>query len=456
MSTAELTSNRDRKQQTKEELTAFQEDVKRWLAHRRDQDKPRQQHWSQLNAVESCLLGAADHLARQLADSAREDAPAGELYAMCRRFDLRVCWLQRLWHYFRQRLDQRDDPALRPLLDAADDVVWSCYRPAVTIAGDAAPELRRGAPPLPFIDHEFSPAATPADWVPEALKREGGFLLNYLRALPFPVVHLPATTLRSPWMLVLVGHEVGHHVQLELGLDEVFQGRIEGAVRTAGGDGAAWARWSREIFADAYSVFTMGSEAVRAMAELSRDVPAKMARRHEPEEDDKYPPPAVRLALLAALAERLGLPDTGALDGWRPADCARNYPECKADLDMVSVVVEVCCEPLPLPGAQGAFSLRDLCGFDAAVFPADGQLPFIAPGLPSARIATSAAMTRWARAAEAGGQRPFVALRRELFGQIHQGRAPGLRAPSDAPPAGRDERLGELLMNAKLEELTPT
>jgi hypothetical protein len=34
-----------------------------------------------------------------------------------------------VWDYFREKLDQRDDANLKPTLEAADEVLWSCYHP---------------------------------------------------------------------------------------------------------------------------------------------------------------------------------------------------------------------------------------------------------------------------------------------------------------------------------------
>jgi hypothetical protein len=125
---------------------------------------------------------------------------------------------------------------------------------------------------------------------------------------------------------------------------------LEQAIRDANGsvdDARAWGRWAPEIFADWYSLVTMGQWAVWVMAQFEiQDNPSMLKRRTS----DGYPSPLARLALLAALAERYGLAGTGILQllGLDPLQMAASSAETKRDVEVfVPVVVDTIIKPLP-------------------------------------------------------------------------------------------------------------
>jgi len=259
-----ITANRARREQTASELGRLEREVAAWVDHRRVEDE-QQQYWTQLGAVETLVSGAATALATGI-DDLDLSLPREQLYGECRLYDLRVVWLRRVWEFFSEKFDQRDDPALGPVLRAADEVVWSCFREVFRRAERDFPTAP-GPAPLPFVDARYSPEAFPADLVPGDLKSDVdlGFLADHLRRLPIPVVRVQPACVTSPWWLVFLAHEVGHHVQYGLldgmQLVERFRSRIEQAVLDARGDeadAARWGRWSRELFADAFSVVAVG------------------------------------------------------------------------------------------------------------------------------------------------------------------------------------------------------
>ena len=70
---------------------------------------------------------------------------------------------------------------------------------------------------LPYIEPEYSPMAIPRDDPPPDLAPEADSVLAaFLGKLPVPLISLPPLCVTDPWWLILVAHEVGHHLQFDL------------------------------------------------------------------------------------------------------------------------------------------------------------------------------------------------------------------------------------------------
>lgn len=358
----------------------------------------RNQHRTQLGAVGAVLDRVLDQLSRERTNL--EDASAGVTYENCDRFDRRLIWLERLWRFFRQRFDQRDNSEFSGVLRAADELVWSCYSRPIEKA--TALGLRQGpAPaPVPFVEARYSPEAFPIELVPPDLRDEGeavSLLRDHLNKMPIPVVRLAPSCIPAPWFLVYLAHETGHHLQYDLLPDRKlvtgFRKTIEAAIKTqTGSDDEArkWGRWSKEIFADMFSVLTMGSWAVWAMVELD----FKPAPDLDEDRDD-YPSPAMRLALLADACDRIA-------EGTDGRDALRGL--LAPDPDPVrSAVLDAVLGPLPELNGRSlkGLSIPDPPGFKRGVAtwreillnPANGQQPL--PGLENAPILTGGALAAW-------------------------------------------------------------
>ncbi|HTV03388.1 MAG TPA: hypothetical protein VMF13_22750 [Luteitalea sp.] len=275
----------------KRELTA-------WRVHRAAGD-PDGQHRSQLEGCVTLIDGALDELHAPIAALTTADPRLAE---HCRTHDRRLVWLRRVWQFFRDRFDQRDDAGLAPTLGAADEVVWSCHRAAF-----ATPALgmvaSSGPPPLPYVEPQLTPEVFPHGLVPGDLRRDvdATFLRTWLQALPFAIVRLPASCVTAPWWLVHLGHEVGHVIDHQcLG----YQARVAIVDDLALDEPSAdeWRRWSVETFADAYAILTFGGWALWALARAeARDDAAMLTPR------DAYPSPAVRLLVMAHACQTLGV-----------------------------------------------------------------------------------------------------------------------------------------------------
>jgi hypothetical protein len=438
-------------EQTEEELHRIKQQVTAWLAHRRQRD-PQGYHQTQLATIESVLLGALKRLTEKLNEvqAALPQLEVEAVYDQCRDFDQSILWVNRLWSFFRDKFDQRDEPQYAgPLLKAADEMIWSCFWQVF--------ETKQLTPqhpaPLCYIEPEYSPAAIVSDQpMPHGLRLEADidFLDEFLATLPLPVLRLPPWCVQSPWWLVFIAHEVGHHIQHELDLVEPFQQGLQQAAQKAGATPAAsktWGDWGEEIFADMFSLLMAGQWALWAMAEVELSAPAAMTAPKP-----RYPAAVVRLALMREIAMHLKLDTTAALRGLDLDAIAQGNATTAQDFALAKTLaaaafagLEDCCgKP------------SDFCGFDQATFQAGGTIENWAnllrsspppPGeknLASARNIVSGAVAAWAEVSAFSDRRVRTAEKKQLVEntlQVLQESGPeGTRA--DAQPDGKRPEKG--------------
>jgi hypothetical protein len=284
-----------RRSQTLAELDRLRDDLCVWIDRRKRCD-PRGQYSSQLIAIKKEIGDAIEALREAVAAASRGTA-TGEMFRRMAADDRRIIWVRSAWDYFRQKFDQRDDPTLQPVLRAADEVVWSCYKPFFGSSAKLPPA------PLCCIDPSYAPTSVRPDQAAHQFERtseiDEGPLASYLKALPIPILRLPPGVASSPWTLALIGHETGHFIQRMMeDAAEFFDwmsSQVEAAVERAGGgeaDKSAWRRCTEEIFADWYFVLTMGQWAVWAIAPWTVGPDDVMLKRQR-----FYPSPVARLRL---------------------------------------------------------------------------------------------------------------------------------------------------------------
>jgi hypothetical protein len=468
--------NRVRLEETRRQYEGLRATIGEWIGERRRKDRFGQ-YSTQLQALEKILLAALERLESRL-DDVSPAGSSGVVYTACRKAEIFLLWILRLWTYFRDKFDQRDDSRLGRVLAAADEVVWSCYAGAFRNAEDARVEVERGAAPLPYVTPHYSPQALLRVGPPAELQHE--FLAEYLNALPIPLVSLPSTCVDAPWWLVYLGHEVGHHVQFELLPDgqlvRDFRERLGTAVRDAPEprgeeeDARRWEAWGREIFADAFSVLGLGHWATWSMGELVMAEDASMLS-HCP----TYPSPLVRLALMDGISEKLGGKKSGALGGLElraraPAAAEDETLRRRASRDMTfvpKVVRSAVGEPL-----LGSLTFPQLVGFRADDFAERGRTdlwrdvllgkadPYPEKTLEAPRLVVSGAVAAWARVSAMDDPERRARERRTLERNIPEilveNREEGTRS---APPVPSDrsaelgDRLVEVLLGARPEDL---
>jgi hypothetical protein len=235
-------------------------------------------------------------LADNLAAVPLEDT--GATYDACRVVEQGIAIVRRLFDWYRVRYDQRDDPDLCNVLHAADRVVYSCWAPAFA----DLPELPPG--PLPYVDARFDAMATVRETVPvDLMAPADSIVADFVKVMPVPTIALPHAVRHAAWWLAVIAHETGHHVEFDAG--PALRDQRNATVAAVVTD-PRWLKWSNEAFADVYSSLALGPAAAWTVDELVHTTPAK---RLVPTE--RYPPPAVRLALLAHAGR-----DSAPEDAW--------------------------------------------------------------------------------------------------------------------------------------------
>ncbi|MGH7574944.1 MAG: hypothetical protein ACREM1_07425 [Longimicrobiales bacterium] len=401
-----------RRERTRLELERLKRRIASWYEHRRAADTEPAgryigRHHTQLETLKSVLTAAADAFEADL-DTA-PDEPEGALHDRCREVDRAIVWLERFWTFYREKFDQRDDDRLRPALRAADEVVWSCYHEVMQRARQRDATVVSRPAPLAFIAPEHSPAALDSDarprgdlTLPGDYERWSDDLRELVRTLPLPLLRLPPWCVESPWWLVFIAHEVGHHLMADLELKDEVSSGVSSAVGKLRifkqADVNRWQRWSQEIFADAVSVMLLGEWAVRATAEVEWSTAERMV---VPKLD--YPAPLVRLELMAQLASRLGLDGAAGLGVFAPDAVAAAHPSVGRHREAVPPVVEY----LATQRLRGIGTLAELCGFDQDVLSQDvaywssgltqEKLPSPRAALGTARRVAAASFAVWAK-----------------------------------------------------------
>ena len=309
------------------------------------------------------------------------------------------------------------------LLLAADEVVWSCYRPALERAGD-----KKLLPaPLAYVEAQWSPSAYERDKKlvgglarPEDVK-SAQFVAGFVAKLPVPLLALPPWCLEAPWWLVYIGHEVGHHVLHDLELDDDFAEEVKKAAEYHSGlldakEVRIWTNCAEEIFADLYSVLTMGPWAIWALLEAiwCRD---DLMAKWQPKLG--YPSPAIRLALMMETASALRLDTVGMLRGVDIDALAGAAATDKGDQAVVKTIVALALPWLATRLGVGPDGLNGRFVANARVFRRDDtgtierwatsllndpdRTPF-QPELETARQVTCGGVCAWARSPPADGR----------------------------------------------------
>ena len=441
-----------RREQTSGELRRLRDEIGKWSARRTRADAVRQ-HVTQLTSLETTLSEALTRIGT-LAD----DHGAGDLrgsYDYFRELDRQVTLVRRVWRWFADKYDQRDVASTVRVLRAADEVVWSVHAQAHR-AGGATP---LPPAPLPFIDEIDTPEAIPRDEPARELRPDkfDDVLAAALARLPIPVIALPAVALAEPWRLILIGHEVGHHLQYDLAENRQLIATVGIAVQDAAGGGDTGRRfraWSQELFADLVGLAATGPGLITGLLTYELGADAHVLARGR----GRYPAPAVRFALLAEMCQILRLRPGADLAGvdvaaWttgRDNDpLAAQRTAAREDIALVAKVARTLVE-LDLDG-RGTVS--ELLALDPAAFGPQGTVAHVAEslregngadqaGLDVVRQLTAAAITAWRKVQGVTDDDQREKQKEQLAARIVErlvaSREPGTRA-AEAVSAGRPD-----------------
>ena len=409
-------------------------EVEGWMsAHRADQRFARfSGHFTALSGIFARMLDAIEN---DVTGIDRHGA-SGEVYEKCRHAELQLSLVRRTYEWYADKYDQRMNDAAASVLRAADEVVRSCWVEAFAGSGRQPP-----TGPLVYLDPRFDAVATPRISVPTDLRAsQDAVISEFVRELPIPTIALPATSAAEPWWIVLAAHETGHHVQYDLFNDLADQTRSElfkAASQPPRGNpdsAALWAAWALEVFADTFAVLTVGPAAAWAVDELQHGAPTRMVTFPSP--GQRYPPPAVRTALLGEVARVAGADDPGPgaadvaqwLDTVEAPEVGRAAIDAVAEQVGLTPVVARAMVGLPVSGVP----LREVCGWVSRPFGQEG----------SAARWTQALLTA---APVVGGREERAAARYGIAGGVAAYRL--LTQPTGETRTRDDERLQRLRTN---------
>lgn len=282
---------------SRSELELQTQEIAFWVEACLDADKLQQYH-TQLKALKAMFEQATVEL-RSMLGRLKNLRQLSDVYVECQKLDKRLVWFRKLWLYYKTKFDQRRHELLKDSLLAADEMVWSCYAEALNNAGK-----KLGTIPLCYFEPLYTPYAIPRIDPPCDFRNiDSPVLRETIKKMPIPVIALPMVCARSPHWLVYIAHEVGHHIQYDLGLVDVFKNTVMQEVRTQGADedeSKQWGRWAQEIFADLYSLCCIGPAAPSSISELVFSTEDEMLRMQT-----RYPPALARVTLLQAATNEL-------------------------------------------------------------------------------------------------------------------------------------------------------
>lgn len=260
-------------------------------------------HFSQLRAIEVLVNTFVDEQRTMIVGL----DPSGEVEAFnvnCLNLVRSVIRTQKVWDFFRDKLDLRHSPSHKEPLWVADTVAWDCHRPvldrAVQFGIIDGAELRE--PPLVYCTAEYSPAT----WVRGSRPNDGRAYDLGEALLPIPVIEIPWDHLGSAWEYLALHHEVGHDIEADLKLRPVLRNSLQETLSKAGVGLSRlkiWLKWTGEIFADLCGLRLAGPAFTDALMHLLL-LPAGNVKTFD--EDDPHPTPYVRVLMNAAYIRSLG------------------------------------------------------------------------------------------------------------------------------------------------------
>jgi hypothetical protein len=278
-------------------LAGLDAEFEQWLADA-EAGKRLRKHRTQLCRLTEQLRGLAARTAAELAAV----APDGDdVLRDCRRLQLRILEVHRLWDFFRTKLNLRYVEWFNPFLETVDEFAWACYKPLARGGGREAP--------LVYLNGEFSPFTHLRDEVFAVEDVDGALdttdFLQIVNRLPIPLIGLPWYQVAHLPDALAIAHEVGHAAER----DFTLTGTTEAHLQSVGAQlprarRQAWFTWLPEVFADLYGVLSAGPAFVSALADLLAVSPQRVAEETAPDAPVRTHPPASLRVLVTTKALR--------------------------------------------------------------------------------------------------------------------------------------------------------
>lgn len=216
-----------------------------------------------------------------------------------------IALTQGVWDFFRDKLELRFNPHFKERIAVADTIAWNCYMPVLEKAAEAGLVQKNTLrePPLTYLAATLFAGTLQRGRQPHV----GDTFFLREEALPIPVIELPWDNLENLWELLSIPHEVGHDLDVDLGLGKKLGDGLDAALSEAGLDDPEvdrWRTWRPEVLADFVALQLVGPPYAEYLLGLllSED---KRALEGALELDPKHPPPFARIRLCAEYIESL-------------------------------------------------------------------------------------------------------------------------------------------------------
>lgn len=290
-----------RKEELRRRVVTLPKEIDDWkkrVTHELDMDI----HFSQIQAIEILMSGIVQKQSALLA-GLQPDGDAEVFSVQALNLILEVIRAQKIWDFFRDKLELRFSPNFKEPLWIADTVAWDCYRPVMEMASDKGilPKSQFREPPLTYLTAEFSPAT----WVRASRPNDGRDYELGTATLPIPAIELPWDHVANTWEFLSIHHEVGHDLEADLQLRPTLMLSLQTVLGNAGVPPnriKIWQAWGGEVFADLVGLQLAGPAFAEALMNLLL-LPVQMVTAYSTE--DPHPTHYPRILLNAAYMRTL-------------------------------------------------------------------------------------------------------------------------------------------------------
>ena len=324
-------------------------------------------HQSQIARLYDLFSGIVRKLKSELDDHIRLIGP--DSFDSPKELSLKILQGHALWAYFRNKFLLRRSPNLRKYLSAADEFAWACFKPlsvaSQQVTGDAGASK---VPPLIYLGQDLSPFVYPRDWsLSSEIKNVNDQVFrSVIEKAPVSLVSLPYyQTAHLPETMVLA-HEMGHVVEMDLGLsttlDESLEAIPDATIPQQRKE--VWKRCRIEAFADVFGATAGGVAFCHALANFLAKSRDKIVNEDFGKKS-KYEYPTCFLRVLLALEVLRGkdgkLPPAAAIihADWIE-DYGSHHLHTEYENDLGSIVK--CFVDTPFQAFGGKRSIRDIVG----------------------------------------------------------------------------------------------
>lgn len=299
-------THRVRIEELRRRVEALPNEVESWRL-RTLNDVDTQLHASQLTAISTLMKLQTE---QQGATLAALTPGAADFEDQAYKLVLQIIRSQRIWDFFRGKLELRFSAKFKDILWVADTVAWDSYSRAMAEQPAMVDASVLREPPLTYLTADFSPAT----WARGTRPYDGHNYELGTTTLPIPVIRVPWDHVENVWELTSLMHEVGHDLEADLKLRAPLTDSLVAKLQQANVPAARvnrWTKWEAETFSDLVALQLGGPAFADALASLLL-LPASDVTTLNP--SDPHPNHYLRILMNAAYIRTLHADNTKLQD----------------------------------------------------------------------------------------------------------------------------------------------